>query len=478
MDIKEIPLSLQQTITLWSNSLAVSVLIWALILLVLLYLGRIPAHQVITATSRLVYQAMRLAARAVLRAESRLAQRNREVLLTMAEEHEQRLIEREFHRVQAVVTRDLSSYPSLHRKLSDQITHIDEDYRESADVPPTPPAWVEAIESIAKVPSKSDPTVGKILQSINVILAKAGKDTITEYRNVSKQRHLLLKRMVPYWRKLSTALQDLDQSVSGLHERSHVIDGHMDRYEEIRAKSDRMARILSSSSLTQFMISGLVLIIAALGGLINFQLIALPMSEMVGGASYIGPVKTSDVAALVIIMVEIAMGLFLMEPLRITRLFPVINALNDQTRQRMIWITFAILFTLASIEAALAYMRDMLAADRQALVQLLSNTELSGQAVFRWIPSVGQMVLGFVLPFALTFVAIPLESFIHSSRTVIGVVLLGVLRTIALVLRLIGNGFQHAGKILTQLYDLLILLPLAIERIIKSRNGNKSAQEA
>jgi methyl-accepting chemotaxis protein len=57
--------------------------------------------------------------------------------------------------------------------------------------------------------------------------------------------------------------------------------------------------------LTQFFISSLVLVIAIFGGLINFQLIAMPMSEMVGGSSYIGPMKTSDIAALVIIMVVI-----------------------------------------------------------------------------------------------------------------------------------------------------------------------------
>jgi len=37
------------------------------------------------------------------------------------------------------------------------------------------------------------------------------------------------------------------------------------------------------------------------------------------------------------------MGLFLMDSLRITRLFPVIGALPDRIRVRMIWITFSIL---------------------------------------------------------------------------------------------------------------------------------------
>ena len=62
---------------------------------------------------------------------------------------------------------------------------------------------------------------------------------------------------------------------------------------------------------------------------------ALPMAEMVGGTSLIGGYRTADIAALVIITVEISMGLFLMESLRITRLFPVIGALPDKVRVRM-----------------------------------------------------------------------------------------------------------------------------------------------
>jgi hypothetical protein len=222
--------------------------------------------------------------------------------------------------------------------------------------------------------------------------------------------------------------------------------------------------------MTQFVISGLVLVIAALGGFVNFQLIALPMSEMVGGGSHLGAIKTSDVAALVIIMVEVAMGLFLMESLRITRLFPVIGTLDDRMRRRMMWATFAILFTLAGIESSLAYMRDLLAADREALTQALSGVTAANPA-FRWIPSVGQMVMGFILPFALTFVAIPLESFVHSSRTVLGACLGGTLRALAFGLRLLGRLTHHAGSLLVACYDLAIFIPLRIEALAHSGAG-------
>jgi hypothetical protein len=137
------------------------------------------------------------------------------------------------------------------------------------------------------------------------------------------------------------------------------------------------------------------------------------MSEMVGGASYIGPYKTYDVAGLVIILIQRAMGLFLLESLRITRLFPVIGSMDDKMRRRIIWTTLTILTVLAGVESALAFMRDRVAQDMEALQQTLAGVEQTNIAS-SMIPKVGQMIMGFILPFALAFVAIPLESFISS----------------------------------------------------------------
>jgi hypothetical protein len=464
---------------LWSHSMALSVSIWVVILLVALYLARRPAHEFIRTLSHVLYNALRKSAHSVRLAETRLGRRNREVLLAMAAENQERIIEREFHRINAVVSRDLSSYPALHRQLSEQITHIDEDYRETAETPPEPPAWLDAVEAVAKIPTDGDPTIARILQDIHHTLKRSTQDITREYRIASGERHKLLKRMLPYWRRLDERIREVQKTIKGIGERATEIDKQMTHYEEILSGNDRVVRTLSSSSMTQFLISGVVMVIAIMGGMINFQLIALPMSEMVGGASYIGSVRTADVAALVIIMVEIAMGLFLMESLRITRLFPVIGALDDRMRRRMIWVTFFILLAMASIESALAYMRDMLAADHEALTQSLaaSSGTVVQQAQFRWIPSIGQMVMGFVLPFALTFVAIPLESFIHASRTVMGVVMAGLLRGLAYVLHLLAGVMRTLGNSLTHLYDLIIFLPLAVEHLVSEWRSSKSSSE-
>jgi len=450
--------------TFLSQLQGTSLLIAIVVGVVLMYVARKQAHMVIRSASRVLFKAFRFSSRSVLLAESKLRQRNKEVLLAEGLDAVERELEREFHRVEATVKRDLQTYPSFHRKMSDLITRIDEDYAQSTETPPTPPGWVSAIASVASIKETADGGVATILEGIHKTLDKQHSTAMDEYRKASGVRNKLLKQMMPFWRQLLKTLEKVGKTITGLEERAGVIDKKMNDYEKIRAQADEAERRLSSSSMVQFVIAGLVVLIAIGGAAINFNLIALPMSEMVGGGSYIGPYKTSDVAALVIILVEVSMGIFLMESLRITRLFPIIGSMDDKMRTRLIWISFSILFILAGVESALAFMRDRIAADIEALRQSLAGAEVAAR--HSTIPTVGQMVLGFILPFALTFVAIPLESFIHASRTVLGVVVMWLLRVIAFVLRLIGLIFYNTGKGLVNVYDLLIFPFLFIENLV------------
>ena len=470
-------MSLAQILNIWPNSPVLSLIIALLVAVFLLYLAQRPAHKAIYALSRVIHNGFRLMARSVLIAEKKVVERNNEVLLTAGAKAAERLIEREFHRVDAVVRRDMSGYPALQRKLADQITHIDEDYRESTELPVPPPDWVKAVETLAKLPSKGDGWVANILGEIHKTGVSQYKSSMEEHRKAVAKRHSLLEKMMPYWRKLSQTLDQVDKTIIGLHERTRVVDSRIAEYEEIRNKTDKAAHMLSASSMTQFFISAFVLLIAIGGAVINFNLIALPMSEMVGGGSYIGNFKTSNIAALVIILVELAMGLYLMESLRITHLFPIIGQMDDKMRTRMIWVTFTILVILAGVESALAFMRDRIAADMQVLRQALASVETT-QPVMRWIPTVGQMVMGFILPFALTFVAIPLESFVHSSRTVVGVAMAALLRLIAFVLRLLGDAAYYTGEFLVNIYDLLIFPPLWLENLIRSKERQTDAKDS
>ena len=465
-----------ELLTLWSDSPATSLIIWAIIAIVIFYLGRKQAHQVFKSTGAAVYTTMRIWALTLNKLESRLANRNREILLASGAKAAEKSIEREFTRISNIVQRDLSKYPGLHRQIAEAIEKIEVDYQKSAQSTPLPPAWGDVVETITSLPSSGDPTVNKILLNIKKAVEESHQQTLKVYKKSASESHRLLAGMQPHWRSIDGKLEQVSEKIKGLEECSKNIDQQINHYSEIMANKDAAVNSLGSSALTQFFISGLVLVIATLGGLINFQLIAMPMSEMVGGSSYIGDMKTSDIAALVIILIEIAMGLFLFESLRITNLFPIISTMDDKMRRRMMIVTFTILTILATIEASLAYMRDLLALDREALQQSLISTGVTGgvvEAQFRWIPSIGQMIMGFILPFALAFIAIPLESFIHSLRVVLGTVGIGILRALRVVIRMFGGFVKHLSKVMIHLFDLIIMIPLSVEQLVKQKTKNE-----
>lgn len=219
-----------------------------------------------------------------------------------------------------------------------------------------------------------------------------------------------------------------------------------------------------------------MILIAGFGAYFNFQLIAFPMSEMVDASNRVGGFKVSDVAALVLIFIEITMGIFLLEALHVTRLFPIIGSMDDRMRVKGIVLVLFILFAMAFMEAGLAFMRDYLANEqhelRQALLGTESSTESSGGITI--IALLVNMGMGFFLPLALVVVAIPLEYLLHTGRTVLGMVVELILRILALFMRIIGNIFRHAGNFVVHLYDLIIFAPLWFETLIVKMRTNHS----
>jgi hypothetical protein len=359
----------------------------------------------------------------------------------------------------------LEGYPQLQRQLNENLVKLDEDHQNSVEIPQTLPDWVKVIKAIASIRPSNDPIVGNMLDDIHQTLSQQQIKALEQHRIDASNRHAILNRMLPLLRAIKKTLGGLNKSLSDLNFRAKRIDRYMDNYEQIREQTDSAMRTLSSSSMTQFFISGAVLLIALGGAIINFNLIALPMSEMVGGASYLGPYKTSDIAGLVIICLEICTGIFLMESLRITRLFPIIGSMDDRMRMMLFWIALSLLAILAGVESALAFMRDRIAGDMEALRQSLAGVAPSSVAG-SVIPMVGQMVMGFILPFILTFVAIPLESFVASSRTILGLITAWVLRSLTFALRLTGLLGYYTGRLMINLYDLVIFPALWLEGVV------------
>ena len=137
-------------------------------------------------------------------------------------------------------------------------------------------------------------------------------------------------------------------------------------------------------------------------------------------------------------------------------------------------ITLTLLTLLAMVEAGLAYLREVLMHDQLATSAMLRGDARGGGAMpFGWITIAAQMGMGFILPYALTFVAIPLETFVHSLRTVVGVGTCFALRALATGLRMLGTGLGHSGRLLVDAYDLVIFAPLWLENIVRNARGGR-----
>lgn len=440
-----------------------SMVVWAGLAIVILYLGRHPVHQVIRSLFFVTYAGFRMASRSMIAMANRMAKRNRDVLIEYGRDSAERRLEREFMRLDVAVKRDLGNYPKLHREVHDTMSQLEVDYREStAESPPSVEGWEKAISAVSKIPANGHTMVAEVLDDIKDSFNNTHKEVIKEYRRINKERHKNLGRMIPNVRSLQRTMEQVDKNMKDLADRAKEIGKYMDDYKEMLEKSDTAENRLASSALFQFFISGIVLLVAGFGAFINFSIIERPMREMVSGGQYIQGIPVSSIAAMVIISIEIAMGLFLMELLRVTRLFPGISALDDRMRKRLSWTAFIILFTMACVESSLGLIRDLLSTQDAALIGKVIQSETQTST----LSAIAQMTIGFILPFALVFIAIPLESFVHSALTALRSMGVFFLRLLAFAIRVIGMLIKQVGVILIRVYDLIIIIPLWIEYLI------------
>ncbi len=212
-----------ELLLLWSDQPGVSLAIWLVVLVTVLYLARQPAHQLIRTTGRSIYRFMRSAARAVAHIERQAIQRNKAVILAQGRESTEKMIEREFTRINDIVARDLSHYPALHRELTDAIERLENDYQAATDAPPLPPEWLNVVQTISELPRQGDPMVAGILENIEKEVTNAHEQTLKAYQKASAERHRLLSALQPQWRALANKLNKTRDVVAITQERADAV---------------------------------------------------------------------------------------------------------------------------------------------------------------------------------------------------------------------------------------------------------------
>src|SRR5713101_9510964 len=196
---------------------ALSALILFLIAMPFLYAARAPVHNLVRAVGHLASGPLRLVSRWLLAAAKDMQYRNRQVLLAHGQEETGQHIAREFERVALLVRRDLEGYPALQRRLLDEITRVEEDYKKCGEVPPPPPEWVDAVTAIAKVKSEGgNEMVQRILEEIKRSVHSIHDKALADYRRAYESRHKILNGFMPFWRSLDKTFGQVDKKLTGL----------------------------------------------------------------------------------------------------------------------------------------------------------------------------------------------------------------------------------------------------------------------
>ncbi len=458
---------------LWPDNPALSIFVLWLVSVVFLWAAREPMLQLMRGLGKNAESGLRAVAQWCGSTAKQLAQRSREPLVADSRLELERTLSRELLRVDAGFSEKLGQYSTLHRRLDELILQLDADYQQCGDAPPALPNWTPAVEAVAGIPTSGDPNVQKILEGIRKSMRDAEKKALRGYRTDTARRHDILGRMRSEWRDVKGLMTRVQDCVAKALQSASKIDAYVDASQKVDKEKDAASRMLTISAMKPFLISLIVMGVALGGAFINFQLIALPMSELVPAGARLGGIPVSTVSALVIVLMEIAVGIFVMDMLGITELFPKLSALPPSRRKLILSISIAGLFFLAAVESSLAVLREQIVAADAALKMALAGEgdSVLGNASNSKIPVIGQAVLGFVLPWVLAMVAIPLEMLIDSSRHVLTTLIVFLLHAIGLLSQILGRIFGHISGALNSVYDVYIAVPLRVERIFGGRGG-------
>lgn len=441
--------------------------------MIFLYLARTPLHLALQSLDEGIAGGLTKISIWINNLVEKMREKSKKVLLESSIADCEQKIAHEFKRVDVSYTKHLADYPKLHLKLDESIATIDADFKDCGQTVPEAPGWNQAVESIAnmKGAASGDRIIEKMLKELHKSAVDGEKAALAEMRKTAGQRHKILSALAPTWNKILKAMNTVNTKVELVLETSGKIDKYMKEYESVRNGGADSIDILSSKATKLFIFSTLVIIIAGFGAFINFNLIALPMSELVPAGTRVLGMQVSDVSALVIVMLEIVLGIFLMESLGITNIFPQIASMTLSKRRILLYAALLGLLFLASVEAALAILRENIAETNAATTQALAGKMATTSSTEgSQITVIGQATLGFVLPWILAMVAVPLEMLIESSQYVLNKLLILVIVLVGYLIGIIGHLISTTMKIIIHLYDAYIIIPTKIGNLFPSKS--------
>ena len=426
-----------------------------------LYLGRPSFHKGVRALGRFMRHPLRLAAHFVRAAAGDIRRRNGALMQAQARAEAALEIEREWARLDEVVRRDVQGFPALQEVLQRQIEQWETEFARSGEIPQASPEWTKALSAVARLKTGDDGVGERIQAGFQAFVQKAQADALSERRKVVAERHRQLARAQRMWQVVARNLERVDNRLSRVAESAFSIHEAVERYQGLCERTPVFDRALVTSAASRLLVAGFVLVVAAGGAFMNAHLMEAPLRWLgIGGDLALAGHPASEIAAAVLIAVEVVAGIVLFDALDVTHLFGVVAILPSRTRRRAAGGALGLLMTLAALQAVLAFVRE----NAVQVMPMVKGVAVPDLPLWQ---TVAEVLLAFVLPSLMALVAIPLEAFIYSLRAVTGVLVEALVRVLAFTLRLAERLLAAAVDTLTALYDLLILPPLLLERVFQ-----------
>lgn len=459
---------------IWPNVPVLSVIALLVFSMAFMFLAREPLHKALHSLCDAVSGGLNQVADSARKMAIAMRERDRKILLEAGVATATRKLQEEFSRVETSYSRHLQDYPGLQRQLGDQIARLEADYSECGQVTPAAPGWNEAVASIASVQGTSgDRVVEKVLGEIHKSAVEGEKRALRELRQTTATRHKILSGLVPVSKHIGKLLSEMSGKVEKILETTERIDQYMSEFNKVNRGDQDSIDMLVARANKLFIFSVIIIAIAGSGAFVNFQLIALPVSELVPAATRVLGMPISDFAAMIIICLEVVCGIFLMEAVGITNIIPQIGNMTSGRRRLVMYVSLTFLFLFACAEASLGILRETLAETSTLVEQTLAGSKaVSGGASL--YTTIGQATLGFLLPWVIAMVAMPLEVLIESSQHIASRLLALIIMLVSQLARAIAYLVEYVAQIIVHLYDAYIVIPLQIKNYIAQHMGEST----
>ncbi len=444
----------------WSEYQLPLLVLAPLLILLLMYFVRAQSHALIYRLFKSLHHLLRLAARASLHTAQRIRFRNHEVTKALAETLMERQLEKRFMRIERLVERDLDNYQKLAAQINQQLTDIHDDYAASAEVPQPTPEWIAAVEAISNLEDdeRNTEVMARILADIHRTVKQHHRDTLREHRWTVSARHKVLSGLSSHWRRLQKLLEKIDHNVDALRHSLRQTDRHMAEFELLTSGSGQG---IMSSMFIRFIVAASFFSLGAIAIWTNWQLLQQPFTNIL--LEYeIGSFSLANIVALVHIGIGLTAAALITDSLKITHFFPLIASMTHRGKRTLLWFGAGLLLLLAMVESMVLV----------GITQIAAVQELNG------LSPLVLMLIGFLMPFAISFVVIPFEYLLHTLRPVIGNVTFLIMNILTLSLKLMARLSIDAGKFFVHCYDAVIFIPLLIEQRYAEQQKRQAEKES